>query len=85
MNKEIPEKVIKKAQNLIDQYGQCIEYLGDYKNSEYYVFRFPDGTITGFPFVYVYFFQKDEVIEITGHDALEIIGVFKKQWINNKL
>ncbi len=79
MSKEIPQEVIKKAQSLIEQYGQCIDYLGDYKNAEYYVLHFPDGTITGFPFVYVYFLQMDEVIEVSGSDALDIIGKFEKQ------
>ena len=79
MNMEIPQAVIKKAQSLIGQYGFSIGYLGNYKNAEYYVFRFPDDTVTGFPFVYVYYPQKEEVIEITGSDALEIIGEFYKQ------
>lgn len=79
MSKEIPQIVIKKAQSLIERYGQSIGYLGNYKNAEYYVFRFPDDTVTGFPFVYVYYPQKEEVFEITGSDALEIIGEFCKQ------
>lgn len=79
MNKDIPQSVIREAQGLIDRYGQCIEYLGEYKGADYYVFHFPDDTITGFPFVYVNFLQMDEVIEVTGSDALDIIGKFDKQ------
>lgn len=76
MSKEIPQAVIEEAQGLIDRYGRCMDYLGKYKDADYYVFHFPDETITGFPFVYVYYRQKEEVIEITGFDALDIIGKF---------
>ena len=76
MIKEIPQAVIKEAKGLIDRYGQCFDYLGEYKNADYFVFRFPDETITGFPFVYVYYRQKEEAIEITGFDALDSIGQF---------
>lgn len=79
MSKEIPQAVIKEAQGLIERYGQHIDYLGEYKEADYYVFHFPDETITGFPFVYVYYRQKEEAIEITGFDALDIIGKFKEQ------
>ena len=78
MSKDIPQAVIKEAQDLIDRYGLHIDYLGEHKDSDYYMFHFPEGTITGFPFVYVYYRQKDEAIEITGFDALDIIGKLKK-------
>lgn len=74
----IPQTVINEARNLIDQYGQCVEYLGEFQNTCYYVFRFPEGTITGFPFVYVYNKKTDDVMGVTGFDALDIIGDFEK-------
>lgn len=76
MYNEIPQAVIKEAQGLIARYGQHIDYLGNHKDADYYVFHFPDGIMTGFPFVYVYYHQTEEVIEITGSNALDIIGKF---------
>ena len=78
MNKKIPEQVIKEAEGLINIYWENIEYLGADENAEYYHFVFPKDTVTGFPFVYIYTPQNGDVIEITGFDALDIIGKFYK-------
>ena len=79
MDKKIPEQVKKKAENLINMYGENIEYLGNYKDSEYYTFVFPQDTVTGFPFIYIYYSKSGDVMEITGFEALDIIGKFKKE------
>lgn len=78
MNKETPQSVINEAQNLIIHYGQCLVYLGEYLEREYYHFKFPDGTITGFPIVYVYNRKDNSVLEISGFEALNIIESLKK-------
>lgn len=69
-----PAKIREAAQWLIDQYGDAICYLGKYKGADTYYFRFPDDIATGFP--YVYLMKADKVTEITGFEAVEIIGSF---------
>ena len=81
MEKEIPQSVIKEAQSLINSYGQCLEFLGNQPGVDYYVFRFPDETITGFPFVYIYDRETHKAMQISGFDAIDIISKFNT--INN--
>lgn len=76
MNKTIPESVIEEAKGLIEIYGNNLEYLGEYKGSGVYKFKFPKDSETGFPFVYMHDSTKDKVMEITGFDALDIIDEF---------
>ena len=78
MNKEIPAEVIKEAEGLINMFWENIKYLGTYADAEYYQFVFPEDTVTWFPFVYIYYKQKWQVMEITWFDALDIIGKFYK-------
>lgn len=77
MSKEIPTAVIKEAQNLISHYGQHIEFLGEFSDAEYYTFRFPENSLSGFPYVYMYDPQIEGVLEITGFRALDIINKFR--------
>ena len=45
--------------------------------ADFYMFVFPEDSNTGFP--YVYQLENDEVLEITGFPALDIIGLFVKE------
>lgn len=74
MKTEIPIKVQSEAQHLINRYGQNLDYIGNFNEYEYYIYKFPEETITGFPFVYAYNSETEEVMEISGSRALDIIG-----------
>lgn len=74
MSKTIPSVVIARAKELIDLYGNCLEYCGDYQGQCVYLFCFPDDLETGFPFVYLYDKMTETVEEITGFDALHILS-----------
>lgn len=74
MTTEIPVKVQRKAQHLINRYGQNLDCIGNFNEYEYYIYKFPEETITGFPFVYAYNSETEEVMEISGSRALDIIG-----------
>lgn len=74
MTTEIPVKVQREAQHLINRYGQNLDYIGNFNEYEYYIYKFPEETITGFPFVYAYNSETEEVMEISGSRALDIIG-----------
>lgn len=77
MSKEIPTAVLNEALSLISHYGQHIEFLGEFCGAEYYTFRFPENSLTGFPYVYIYDLQTEDVLEITGLNALDIISKFR--------
>lgn len=70
----IPEQVKNEARGLIEQYGESFEYLGDYEGQEAYMFKFPEDSCTGFPFVYL--FKSGAVVEVTGPVAFNIIDSF---------
>lgn len=67
----IPEQVKNEARALIEQYGDTFEYLGIYEGQEAYVFKFPEDSCTGYPFVYLY--DDKEATEITGPLSLDVI------------
>lgn len=71
---KVPEQIKKAAKSLIDLYGDAFDYLGKYKGKDAFVFRFPEDSNTGFPFIYL--FKSDKVTEITGFEALEILDSF---------
>lgn len=71
---KIPEAVKTAAKPLIDRYGLSVDYLGEYKGGQAYIYQFPEDSDTGFPFVYLY--KGDTVKEITGFDALDIVNLF---------
>ena len=79
MEKSIPESVLMEAQGLISLYGNTLKYLGEYKGYDVYQFAFPENTETGFPFVYLHNTSNNQVMEITGFDALDIICEFVKE------
>lgn len=72
----VPEQVKNEARGLIEQFGDSFEYLGNSEGAAYYMFKFPEDSTTGFPFVYQYFDGK--VFTITGFDALDIVNSFLK-------
>lgn len=71
---DIPAKVRRAAQYLIDMYGDHIEHLGQYQGAEAFYYHFPDDITAGFPSVYL--LKADKVTELTGFEALDIISLF---------
>ena len=67
----IPEQVKNEARALIEQYGDTFEYLGIYEGQEAYVFKFPEDSCTGYPFVYLY--DGKDATEIPGPLSLDVI------------
>ena len=67
----IPEQVKNEARALIEQYGDTFEYLGIYEGQEAYVFKFPEDSCTGYPFVYLY--DGKDATERTGPLSLDVI------------
>lgn len=71
---KVPEQIKKAAKSLIDLYGDAFDYLGKYKGKDAFLFRFPEDSNTGFPFIYL--LNSDKVTETTGFEALEILDSF---------
>ena len=71
---KVPQIVKNAAKDLIEIYGDKFEYLGKYEGADAYLYQFPDGVCTGFPFVYLVRDDKVEVIE--GFDSLDILDYF---------
>ena len=70
---KVPQIVKNAAKDLIEIYGDKFEYLGKYEGADAYVYQFPDGVCTGFPFVYL---VKDGMVDvITDSPALFIIDL----------
>ena len=74
MKETIPSVIIAQAKELIDLYDNCLEYCGSYQNKDVFVFRFPDDTETGFPFLFLYDKTNEGVEEITGFETLHILS-----------
>ncbi len=70
----IPEQVKKAAEELVNMYGASFKYLGKYEDRDVYMFKIPSNEDTGFPFVYLC--DDENIIEITGFEALDIIRLF---------
>ena len=70
---ETPSAVLDAAKGLIDMYGVNFDYLGRYKDADTYVYRFPEDSETGFPFVYL--LKDNSVTEVTDSIALHIISL----------
>jgi hypothetical protein len=79
----IPQSVLTEAKNLIDFYGDTLEYIGEYEGYGVYQFVFPENKETGFPFIYIYDPEDESVLEVTGFRALDIIKELYKN-INKK-
>lgn len=69
----VPQIVIEEAQDLIEYYGNTLEYRGMYKDCEIYQFVFPENKETGFPVIYLYDAQTNHVLEISEFRALDIL------------
>ncbi len=68
---KIPQIVKNAAKDLVELYGDNFDYLGKYEGADAYVYQFPDGACTGFPFVYLV--KDDKVQVISEFLALDII------------
>lgn len=71
---EIPSKVKRAAQYLVEMYGDHVEHLGQYQGAEAFYYHFPDDITAGFPPVYL--MKGDKLREVSGFEALEIIDSF---------
>lgn len=69
-----PAKIKEAARYLVERYGDRIEYLGQYQGAEAFYYHFPEDVDAGFPSVYL--LKDDEVTEIGGFFALEILDSF---------
>lgn len=69
---KVPEQIKNAAKSLIDLYGDAFDYLGKYKGKDAFLFRFPEDSNTGFPFIYL--IKSEKVTEITGFEALDILN-----------
>lgn len=70
---KVPQAVKDKAKELIETFGEHFEKLGIYQGKQVYKFVFPQGSRTGFPYLYLYEEQTNLAEEITGIKALEIL------------
>ena len=67
----VPEQIRTTARGLIEQYGESFDYLGDFEGQKAYLFKFPDDSCTGYPFVFL--LKGGKVSEITGPESFYII------------
>ena len=76
--KMIPQKVKTEFRTLSAMYGEHnIVHIGTRKCTEYFLFKFPDNTETGFPNVIAY--KNGEIMSITGFDAINIVASFNPE------
>ena len=68
---ETPPEVLAAATDLLTLYEPHFEHLGKHGSRDVYMFLFPDGEITGFPFLYLY--EDGTVEEVTGFPAVRIL------------
>lgn len=72
----IPAQVKKAAAELIEAYGDSIDYIGIYKGKQVYLYRFPEDVETGFPFYFLH--DGKSVDTITGFEALRLGSILLK-------
>lgn len=77
MSNIIPQKVKESASFLIKTYGDHLKYIGKYQKSDVYQYVFPENTVTGYPFVFLYN-PTGDVQKITGYESFEIIELSRK-------
>lgn len=73
---ETPAKVKAAARYLVEMYGDHIEHLGQYQGAEAFYYHYPEDVDAGFPSVYLW--KDNTVTEISGFDALRLLGGFLK-------
>ena len=66
----IPAQVKKAAAQLIERYGDSIEFIGIYKGKQVYLYRFPEDVEAGFPFYFLYDGRSVDVV--SGFEALDL-------------
>jgi hypothetical protein len=66
----IPAQVKKAAAELIEIYGESIDYIGIYKGKQVYLYRFPKDVEMGFPFYFLYDGKSVDVV--SGFEALDL-------------
>lgn len=71
---EIPQAVKDQAKELIETFGENFEKLGIYQGKQAYRFVFPEGSRTGFPFVYLFDEQTMSVEVVTGIKAIALLS-----------
>ena len=74
----IPAQVKKAAAELIEIYGESIDYIGIYKGKQVYLYRFPEDVETGFPFYFLYDGKSVDVV--SGFEALDLGSIFLHDW-----
>ena len=72
----IPAQVKKAAAELIEIYGESIDYIGIYKGKQVYLYRFPEDVETGFPFYFLYDGKSVDVV--SGFEALDLGSILLK-------
>ena len=71
----IPTPIRQEAEELVSMYGQRVEYLGQMPDGQAaYYFHFPADVCAGFPVAWLY--VSGQVMELSGHDAVEVISAF---------
>ena len=70
----IPAQVKKAAAELIEIYGESIDYIGIYKGKQVYLYRFPEDVDTGFPFYFLYDGRSVDIV--SGFQALDLGSIF---------
>lgn len=71
---EYPSKVREAAQWYLARFGEHLRYIGTRNNCAYYKFSLPSDAELGFPPVFK--FDGQNVEQINGFDALDIINSF---------
>lgn len=71
---KIPAKISQAARELIAMYGENLAYLGEHEGSAVYQFKFPEGTCTGYPVLYL--LKDDKVTELNGPEVFDILDLF---------
>ena len=74
----IPAQVKKAAAQLIESYGDSIEYIGIYKGKQVYLYRFPEDVEAGFPFYFLYDGKSVDVV--SGFEALDLGSILLHDW-----
>ena len=70
----IPAQVKKAAAQLIENYGDKIDYIGIYKGKQVYLYRFPEDVEAGFPFYFLYDGRSVDVV--SDFEALNLGSIF---------
>ena len=68
---DVPAEVIAAASGLTALYEPRFEYLGQLGSQDVFMFLFPKGELTGFPFLYL--FEDGVAEEVTGIPAVRLL------------